>query len=216
MPDGFEKQLGRKELTDLLEFLAQRGKYLPLPLDRVATAVSTRGMFYDEENKTERLILSDWKPRTVEGVPFQLVDPQGERVPNVVLLYGPQGKIPPKMPKSVSLPCNVPAKAIHLLGGVSGWGYPYTEKGSVSLVVRLHYADGKAEEHALKNGEHLADYIRRVDVPGSKFALDLRGRQMRYLAVRPRRPDRIERIEFVHGGDTTAPVIMAVTVESLE
>src|SRR5262249_51980169 len=49
MPDGFEKQLSRQELTDLLEFLAQRGKYLPLPLTKVATAVSTRGMFYDEE-----------------------------------------------------------------------------------------------------------------------------------------------------------------------
>jgi hypothetical protein len=47
MPDGFEKQLNRKELTDLLEFLTQRGKYLPLPLDKVATVVSTRGMFYD-------------------------------------------------------------------------------------------------------------------------------------------------------------------------
>src|SRR5262249_25825353 len=36
MPDGFEKQVSRKELTDLLEFLTQRGKYLPLPLDKVA------------------------------------------------------------------------------------------------------------------------------------------------------------------------------------
>ena len=32
MPEGFEKLLTRKELTDLLEFLTQRGKYLPLPL----------------------------------------------------------------------------------------------------------------------------------------------------------------------------------------
>ena len=74
------------------------------------------------------------------------------------------------MPKSVSLPCNAPAKAIHLLSGVSGWGYPYGEKGSVSMIVRLHYADGKTEDHPLKNGEHFADYIRGVDVPGSKLA----------------------------------------------
>src|SRR5262249_39480133 len=114
MPDGFEKQLNRKELTDLLEFLTQRGKYLPLPLDKVATAVSTRGMFYSRDAKGERLVFADWKPKTFEDVPFHLVDPQGDRVANVVLLYGPQGKIPPKMPKSVSLPCNTPAKAIHL------------------------------------------------------------------------------------------------------
>jgi putative membrane-bound dehydrogenase-like protein len=216
MPDGFEKLLNRQELTDLLEFLTQRGKYLPLPLDRVATAVSTRGMFYSEDAKAERLVFDDWKPRTFEGVPFHLVDPRSDQVPNVVLMYGPQGKIPPKMPKSVTLPCNTPAKAIHLLSGVSGWGFPYTEKGSVSLIVRLHYEDQKTEDHPLKNGEHFADYIRRVDVSGSKFAFDLRGKQIRYLAIAPRRDSRIERIELVKGPDTTAPVIMAVTVEVLE
>ncbi len=119
------------------------------------------------------------------------------------------------MPRSVQLPCNTPAKAIHLLSGVSGWGYPYGEKGSVSLIVRLHYADGATEDHALKNGEHFADYIRRVDVPGSQFAFNLRGRQIRYLAVTPQRPDKIARIELVKGPDDTAPVVMAVTVETL-
>jgi putative membrane-bound dehydrogenase-like protein len=216
MPDGFEKQLKKQELTDLLEFLTQRGKYLPLPLDKVATAVSTRGMFYSFDNPAERLAFDDWKPRTFEGVPFNLVDPQGQRAPNVVLLYGPQGAIPPKMPKSVSLPCNAPAKAIHLLSGVSGWGYPYSEKGGTSLIVRLHYADGRTEDHALKNGEHFADYIRRVDVPGSKFAFNLHGRQIRYLAVRPHRGEKIERIEFVKGPDATAPIVMAVTLEAPE
>src|SRR5262249_16712487 len=34
MPDGFEKQLTRKDLTDLLEFLTQKGKYLSLVLDK--------------------------------------------------------------------------------------------------------------------------------------------------------------------------------------
>ncbi|HZT82882.1 MAG TPA: PVC-type heme-binding CxxCH protein, partial [Gemmataceae bacterium] len=215
MPEGFEKQLTRAELVNLLEFLTRRGKYLPLPLDKVATAVSTRGMFYSEDATAERLIFPDWKPKTFEGVPFYLVDPKGGKA-NVVLLHGPQGSLPPKMPKSVSLPCNAPAKAIHLLSGISGWGYPYGEKGSVTLIVRLHYADGKAEDHELKNGEHFADYIRRVDVPGSKFAFDLRGRQVRYLAVRPKRTEKIERIELRKGDDTTAPVVMALTIESPE
>jgi putative membrane-bound dehydrogenase-like protein len=213
MPDGFEKQLTRQELTDLLEFLTQRGRFLPLPLDKVATAVSTRGMFVSADAPAERLIFDDWKPRTVDGVPFQLIDPQGERVPNAVLLYGPQGAFPPKMPKSVSLPCLAPARAIHLLSGVSGWGFPYGDKGTVSLIVRLQYADGTREDHPLKNGEHFADYIRRVDVPGSKFAFDLHGRQIRYLVVHPQKATKIERIELVKGPDDTAPVIMALTLE---
>src|SRR5205823_10139725 len=126
------------------------------------------------------------------GVPFQVIDPRGGSIPNVILLRGPGGPVSRTMPRSVSVPCNAPAKAIHLLSGVSGWGYPYSRKGTVSLIVRLRYADGKTEDHELKNGEEFADYIRRVDVPGSKFAFDLRGRQVRYLAVRPRREESIK------------------------
>ncbi len=214
MPDGFEKQVSEAELTNLLEFLTKRGRYLPLPLDRVATVVSTRGMFNGEEVMGERMVFRDWSPKTFAGVPFVLIDPQGDRVRNVVLLNGPLGQVPPKMPKSVTLPCNAPAKAIHLLSGVSGWGFPGGQKGAISMIVRLHYADGKTEDHPLRNGEHFSDYIRRVDVPGSQFAFALGGKQLRYLAVEPKRPDTIEKIEFVKGGDQTAPVVMAVTLES--
>jgi hypothetical protein len=63
---------------------------------------------------------------------------------------------------------------------------------------------------------HFADYIRRVDVPGSKFAFDLAGKQMRYLSIQPKLQDRIDRIEFISDQDTTAPVVMAVTVETGE
>jgi putative membrane-bound dehydrogenase-like protein len=215
MPEGFEKQIkDKKELIDLLEFLTQKGKYLPVPLDKAATVVSTKGMFFDEAAGAERLIFPDWKPKTFDGVPFQLVDPQGDKVKNVILLHSDNGKIPPTMPKSVRVPCNSSAKAVHLLSGVSGWGYTYSEKGSVSLTVRLHYEDGTTEDHDLKNGEHFADYIRRQDVPGSKFAFALRGQQIRYLAITPNSDKVIKEIEFVKGPDRTAPVIMAVTVET--
>jgi putative heme-binding domain-containing protein len=214
MPEGFEKQMSEVELTNLLEFLTQRGKYLPLSLEKVATAVSTKGMFYSEEATGERLVFADWKPKTFDGVPFLLVDPQGAKVKNVVLLHSENGAIPPKMPRSVRLPCNSAARAIHLLSGVSGWGYPYSQRGSVSMVVRLHYEDGKTEDHELKNGEQFADYIRRVDVPGSKFAFALRGQQIRYLAITPKREDRIREMELRKGPDATAPVVMAVTVET--
>jgi putative membrane-bound dehydrogenase-like protein len=214
MPDGFEKQFKeKKDLIDLLEFLTQKGKYLPIPLDKAATVVSTKGMFYDEAAPLERLIFRDWNPKTFDGVPFNLVDPQGDKVRNAILLHSDIGKVAASMPKSVTLPCNTATKAIHLLSGVSGWGYSFSEKGTVSAIVRLHYEDGKTEDHELKNGEHFADYIRRVDVPGSKFAFALRGQQIRYLAVTPKREAVIKEIEFVKGPDRTAPVIMAVTVE---
>src|SRR5205814_18688 len=113
MPDGFEKTLSADELVNLLEFLTQRGQYLPVSLAKAATVVSTRGMFYSKDAEAERLIFPDWSPRTFKGVPFHFVDPQDGKVPNAILLYAPQGQIPPKMPKSVKLPCNTPARAIH-------------------------------------------------------------------------------------------------------
>ena len=117
------------------------------------------------------------------------------------------------MPKSVRIPCHAAARAIHFLSGVSGWGYPVGTKGSVSMIVRLRYEGGTTEDHPLKNGEHFADYIKRVDVPGSKFAFRLRSQQLRYLAVLPRRSDTIDEIELIKGPDDTAPVVMAITVE---
>ncbi len=215
MPEGFEK-LGADGVADLLEFLAQRGKFLPLPLDKVATAISTQGMFYAKDVDAERLIFDDWEPKTAFGVPFHLVDPRGHSRPNVVMLYAASGNIPPTMPKSVSIPCNAPAKAIHLLSGVSGWGFPATADHSVSMIVRLHYAGGATEDTPLRNGEAFADYIHQVDVPGSKFAFKLRNQQIRYLAVYPQKKDTIETIELVKGPDNTAPVVMAVTVETGE
>jgi hypothetical protein len=71
------------------------------------------------------------------------------------------------------------------------------------------------ENHDLLNGVHFADYIQRVDVPGSKFAFAVRNQQVRYLSVIPKRSVPIKEIELVKGPkDPTAPVIMAITAES--
>jgi hypothetical protein len=88
--------------------------------------------------------------------------------------------------------------------------------GSVSLVVRLPYADGQTEEHPLVNGVQFADDIRVMHVPGSKLAFRLRGQQVRYLAIRPERSAEIDHLEFVKGTDDTAPLGVAVTVEGVE
>ncbi len=214
MPEGFEQQIQQDDLVHLITFLTQRSQFIPLSLAKVATINSTTGMFYSEEATTERLIFRDWGPKTHNGVPFHLIDPRTDGTLNVILFHGPQGKFPPQMPKRVTLECHTPAKAIHMLSGISGWGYPYSPKGSVSLTVRLHYQDGQTENHELRNGEHFADYIRRVDVPLSEFAFSLRGQQIRHIQINPKRAESLKQIEFIKGNDITAPVIMAVTVET--
>jgi putative heme-binding domain-containing protein len=214
MPEGFEKTLKQGEIIDLLEFLTQRGKFVPLSLEKAATIVSTRGMFYSKDSTVERLILPEWSPRIVKGVPFQFVDPNKDSKPNVIMLQSPNGPIAPTMPRSVKLTCNMPARAVHLLSGVSGWGAQSEREGGVVMIVRLHYADGQTEDHPLRDGVHFADYIRRFDVPKSEFAFAMRGQQMRYLAVIPHRGEPLTAIELVKGPHPSAPIVLAVTVET--
>ena len=217
MPEGFEKSVPPEGLADLLQFLAQKGKYLPLDLRKVATAATTKGMISDSgPGSTARLVFEDWGPKTVDGVPFALVDPQGDRTPNAVMLHSPIGTIPPTMPKSVSLPVNSTARAIHLLGGVAFFGFPAGREGSVSMIVRIQYDDGSTEDHELKNGVEFADVNGEKDVPGSKRAFKLGRQQVRYLTVVPGKKQTIASIELVKGSDRSAPIVLAVTVEGFE
>ena len=148
-----------------------------------------------------------------KGVPFVLTDPVGKSTPNVILLNGPNGSLPPRMPKQVSLALGTPVEAIHMLGGVGGWNFPYDSKKTVSMIVRIRYEDGQTEDQELLNGVHVADYIRRVDVPESEFAFALGNQQLRYLAVSPKRSVAIESIDLIKGEDNSAPIVMAVTIE---
>jgi putative membrane-bound dehydrogenase-like protein len=213
MPEGFEKQMTQLEISNLLEFLTDKGRFIPVSLDRYATAISTKGLFHEGDNGPDRMVFSDWSPKILGEVPFILTDPRGKSAPNIILLHGPQGTLPPTMPKSVVLPCNSNAKAIHLLSGVGGWSFPAIRNRSVSLIVRLHYQGGQSEDILLRNGVHFADYIRRVDVPESDFAFALGGQQIRRVIVTPSRNEVIETIELVKGEDASAPIIMAMTIE---
>src|SRR5207249_3502588 len=121
------------------------------------------------EGKTDIVLRDETEELAASTKP---VMPEGFETPTTpqAIADSPQGTFPPGMPESVSLPCHTSAKAIHLLSGVSGWGYLGQEVlPTVSMIVRLHYADGSTEDHPLRNGVHFADYIRPVDVPGSKL-----------------------------------------------
>lgn len=213
MPEGFEKQVTPSQLNDLLEFLTERGRFVPADMRKAVTISSDRGMFNSRDSEIERLVFRDWSPKMVGDVPFYLIDPRDGRVANCILLQGPQGAVCRSMPRQVELPCGMPVDKIHLLSGVSGWGHPLGEVGSVSMIVRLTYDDGQTEDHPLQNGIHFADYIRRVDVPQSQFAFSLRGQQIRYLTVAPQRSVTVKSVQFIKGEDRTSPLVMAVTYE---
>ena len=210
MPEGFEKQITRQELTDLLEYLTERGTFVPLDMTNVATAPSDFGLFNPGEGVFD---MDDWSKKKVKGVPFEFIASKDAKAKNVILLHGPLGSIPPKMPRSAKITIDKPIRSLHLLSGVSGWGYPYRRNKTVSMTVRLHYANGETEDHDLINGLHFADYIRRVDVPDSEFAFAVGNHQVRYLAIHAGKSDVVRAIEFVKGPDQTAPVVLAATIE---
>tara|TARA_R110002049_G_scaffold285698_4_gene467164 strand:+ start:357407 stop:361843 length:4437 start_codon:yes stop_codon:yes gene_type:complete len=210
MPEGFEQSINDEGLVDLLEYLTQAETYIPLGLESVANVVTTEGMFTSRSNHRERLILPKYGAIEVEDVPFQLIDPDGAAVRNALMLHGPKGKFAPDLPKSASIRCKVAVERIHLLGGVAGW----PGKKLTSLIIRLHYEDGSIEDHPLHSGRHIADYIRRQDVPESKFAIAAQdGGQVRYLSIAPKRGSVIDRIEFVKPQHSAAPLVLAVTVQ---
>ncbi|MBB3205925.1 hypothetical protein FHS27_001733 [Rhodopirellula rubra] len=214
MPEGFENAISREAMTDLLEYLVSRSRYVPISLDRYATAISTSGMFHNDG--PDHFTFVDWKPKYFKGIPFHLTDPIGQSRPNVIMLHCLQAANPSRMPASVTLPCNMPAGAIHFLSGVAGWGYPCETDQMVTMTVRLKYSDGQSEDHSWINGVHFADYIQRTEVPGSEFAFGFeRGQQLRYLRIIPRRTVSIESIELVKGPSESAPVVVAVTVEPI-
>jgi hypothetical protein len=198
-------------------------KYLLLPLDQVASAVSTKSLFTG--NRLECLTFPTWGKQQVLGIPFDVLDPKGDSVKNAIVLHGPAGSPAREMPSAVRLKCGSPAKAIHLLSGVAGWGY-VGGNPCPCMIVRLRYRDGGSEDHQLINGIHFCDFCtfpndRPFEVPGSRFAIRLRRpdggpTQIRYLAIQPRSPGKvIAEIVFIKdaAGGNTAPVIMAVTVE---
>ena len=81
------------------------------------------------------------------------------------------------------------------------------------MIVRFHFADGQSEDQPLINGQHFADYIRRVDVPKSEFAFSLRGQQIRYVAIEPVRKALVREVELLKGSDSSSPIVMALTAE---
>jgi len=214
MPEGFEAQLSVEKMTDLLEFLTTRGKYLPLDLRQAATLPTDRPMFYGGEG--EVLMLDDWGPKVVAGVPFTLLKPSNGRTANAIMLYGPEGRIPPRLPREVEIPVGTATSAIHLLSGVGGWNAKgVNPDGPPVMTVRLIYADGSSEDHVLRDGVHFADYIGPFEVPESEKAfLFQRGYQMRYLKLRPQRPaDKIAKMVLIKNRHPSSPIVMAVTLE---
>jgi uncharacterized protein len=217
MPEGFESSISKQEMADLLTFLNNRGRYTPLTLSTAATLSGAKGLPGFRGAPGDKFELQNYGTLEIEGVPFEIQDPQEGRIANMIALQGPSRGPggPATLPSSTSLPCSGNVSSIHLLGAVAAFGPPNTN-GSASLIVRCNFEDGTKEDHQLVNGKHLATYREKVDVPESKFAIDANGKQIRYLKIALTNKKLLKNIEFVKGEDFSFPLIFAVTIESAD
>jgi serine/threonine protein kinase len=199
-----------------------KGNYHLARLDRLGTATTFRPLF---GNTTERYDFPEWGELKINGIPFQMIEPRDTFSKNVILLRGVWGDQCKDAPDQVTIPVNRPVRAIHFLGGVAGWAWPAKPRsndddkeflGKVATIIRLKYTDGTTEEHQWINGEHVADYIRRFDVPGSEFVFEGRtGHQVRYISVLPRKNLSIEELSIQTGEiPEIASMVFAITVET--
>jgi hypothetical protein len=153
----------------------------------------------------------------IEGIPFELDDPQEGRVANIIALQGRRGRAPATLPQSASVPCTGQVSNIHLLVALQTFGQLGNRDNSANapaLIVRCMYEDGSSVNHELFNGKQLATYREKVDVPESKFAIDADGKQIRYVNVSTDPSKQMKQIEFIKGEDISIPLVFAVTVES--
>jgi putative membrane-bound dehydrogenase-like protein len=214
MPEGFEG-LGGETLRDIIAYMqsVDGGKFRVVDLRDAFTATTALGLYATQEAKKDTFIFKKTGTVNVEGVPFSIVAP--EKAPmNIIVLNGGHG-IAKTMPKKVEARLGgFKANRLHFLGGVTGWGYNSGGDTSEVLKITVHYADGQKESIVCKNGTEFADYIHRIDVPGSKWVDVLSdNHQMRYFVKPLTRTAPIEKVVLESGTGSAAPTIVAITAE---
>jgi putative membrane-bound dehydrogenase-like protein len=222
MPEGFEA-LGGEALRDLLTFIcgSEAQHFRLVDLSSAFTADTRGGLYNSRDIKAETLPLRKFGIQSVEGIPFNIVDPTKSRTGNnvIVLKGGPGRSFSRTLPQRVEASLGgFKANRLHFLGAVTGWGYGGSD-GDTSKVMKatVVYADGQTEELVFSNGAEFADYIGVIDVPGSKLAPGLLAEhQLRWFSKRLERAAPINKLVLESFDTSAAPTIVAVTAENAD
>lgn len=218
MPEGLEA-LGAEALRDLLAYMCGDAmkQFRVIHLTDAFTADSREGVFAGTRTDQGQVKLAKSGNFSVEGIPFFVQDAaRGSGANLIVLKGGPQlDTHSQSFPPRVEVAVNVQAKRLHLLSGISGWGFPAVKDQTPALRVVALYEDGGREVYHLVNGVHFADYIRKVEVPGSRYVEGVtEGQQMRLITLELTRPSVLKTLVLESpAGNKTVPVIAAITAD---
>ncbi len=221
MPEGLES-LGAPALCDILTFLcSEAGGFRIIDLQTAFTASSVKGL-YDPAREPNNLRLRKYGIQMVESIPFQVVDPSKSlNGNNAIVLKGgmaPDWASKLAMPQKVEVPMGFACEKIHVLGGIAAWG-TINPEGSPQKVVKVtyFYVDGKTEVNDLRDGVEFADWVKRIDVPGSTYVDGLiepgQPGQLRWFTMKPGRKEPIHHLALESYDNTMAPTFLAMTAE---
>ncbi|MBA4148102.1 MAG: ThuA domain-containing protein [Verrucomicrobia bacterium] len=222
MPEGFEA-LGEETLRDLLSYIcAAETKYRLIDLKHVFTANSLKGIYISQDSLNETLKFKNFGMVKVGDIPFEIGNPlTTASAKNVIVLKGGSG-FAKTLPQKVEIAdVNLSASRLHFLGGVAGWGWPCCgDKKNENLPaakVTVHYEGGETEEFILKNGQEIADYNGKFDVPGSHAAEGLvDGGQVRWFSKDLKKQGKIKKISLESFDNQLAPTFISITAETIK
>lgn len=218
MPEGLDG-LGGEALRDILAFICGEAskQFRIVSLAEAVTADSRGGVFAGPAPNQGQVKLAKLGDFKVEGVPFFIQDPvkSATGANLIVLKGGPAKSQSDSFPARVEVAVNVAAKRLQLLSGISGWGWPAVKDEAPALKATAVYASGEREEFVLLNGVHFSDYVRPIEVPGSRLVEGVtQGQQMRLLTLELGKPGVVKSLILESpAGNRTAPVIAAITAD---
>ncbi|MEO7677344.1 MAG: c-type cytochrome, partial [Verrucomicrobiota bacterium] len=218
MPEGFEA-LGGEGLRDILTYIcAGESRFRIVDLKSAFSANSTRGIYSSADSVEESLKFKKFGMIKAGDVPFEIANPATTVAGNnLIVLKGGSGVAQTMPQKVVAKNVNLKANKLHFLGGVAGWGWPWGDdklKGLPVAKVTVTYAEGKADEFILKNGEEFADYNGNMAVPGSKEVPGvLQHGQVRWFTRTLSNPNPIKEIALESFNNDVSPTFVAITAE---
>lgn len=219
MPEGLDA-LGAESLRDILAFICGDAmkQFRILNLGDAYTADSRGGVFAGPQPNQGQVKIAKLGNFKIENVPFFIQDPAKSAAgANLIVLKG--GPAPDvfgqSFPAKVEIPIGVKTKRLQMLSGISGWGWPAVRDEKPAMKATVVYDNGEKESFEFINGIHFADYIRPVEVPGSKYVEGITdGQQMRLLTVELTK-NAVARTLILESpaGNLTTPVVAAITAD---
>jgi len=217
MPEGFEG-LGGETLRDVLAFLCGgSSQYRVLDLSSAYTADTRRGLYQSQEATHDTLYFKKFGIVNVEGVPFNIANPESTSLGGnvIVLRGGSRESFAHTLPKRVEVKVGLPVSKFYFLGGVAGWGAGKADPdGRMIVKVTIQHAGGDTESVNLHNGVEFADYVKPIDLPGSKFAEGVVTQgQLRWFAIPVQHPGAVEKLILESADNGPAATTAAITAE---